>query len=52
MNGVHDLGGTDGVGPVVYEVDEPVWHADREKATQSNNGGCPEFRRTSAAARC
>lgn len=35
MNGVHDLGGTDGVGPVVYEVDEPVWHADWEKAVFS-----------------
>ena len=32
MNGVHDLGGTDGLGPVVPEKDEPVWHADWEKA--------------------
>jgi hypothetical protein len=32
MNGVHDLGGTDGLGPVVVEKDEPVWHADWEKA--------------------
>ena len=32
MNGVHDLGGTDGLGPVVVEPDEPVWHADWEKA--------------------
>ena len=31
MNGVHDLGGTDGLGPVVREEDEPVWHADWEK---------------------
>jgi nitrile hydratase subunit beta len=31
MNGVHDLGGTDGLGPVVREQDEPVWHADWEK---------------------
>ena len=35
MNGVHDLGGTDGVGPVVYEVDEPVWHAEWEKTVFS-----------------
>jgi nitrile hydratase subunit beta len=35
MNGVHDLGGTDGVGAVVYEVDEPVWHAEWEKAAFS-----------------
>jgi nitrile hydratase beta subunit len=32
MNGVHDLGGTDGLGPVPVEQDEPVWHADWEKA--------------------
>lgn len=32
MNGVHDLGGTDGLGPVPVEKDEPVWHADWEKA--------------------
>jgi nitrile hydratase beta subunit len=32
MNGVHDLGGTDGLGPVAVEKDEPVWHADWEKA--------------------
>jgi nitrile hydratase subunit beta len=27
MNGVHDLGGMDGFGPVVPEKDEPVFHA-------------------------
>ena len=32
MNGVHDLGGTDGFGPVVVEPDEPVFHADWERA--------------------
>ncbi|MQA12648.1 MAG: nitrile hydratase subunit beta [Pseudonocardiaceae bacterium] len=32
MNGVHDLGGTDGLGPVTREQDEPVFHADWEKA--------------------
>ena len=32
MNGVHDLGGTDGLGPVAVEQHEPVWHADWEKA--------------------
>lgn len=32
MNGVHDLGGTDGLGPVVVEQDEPTWHAEWEKA--------------------
>jgi nitrile hydratase len=32
MNGVHDLGGTDGLGPVRVEDDEPVWHSEWEKA--------------------
>jgi nitrile hydratase beta subunit len=31
VNGVHDLGGTDGLGPVLREKDEPVWHAEWEK---------------------
>lgn len=33
MNGVHDLGGTDGLGPVIVEENEPVFHADWEKAS-------------------
>lgn len=32
MNGVHDLGGTDGLGPVVVVENEPVWRAEWEKA--------------------
>lgn len=32
MNGVHDLGGTDGLGPVEVEENEPVFHAEWEKA--------------------
>ncbi len=31
MNGVHDLGGMHGFGPVVLEPDEPVFHADWER---------------------
>ena len=27
MNGVHDMGGMHGMGPIVYENDEPVFHA-------------------------
>ena len=27
MNGVHDMGGLQGMGPVQYEKDEPVFHA-------------------------
>ena len=31
MNGVHDMGGMDGFGPVVREHDEAVFHADWEQ---------------------
>ncbi len=31
MNGVHDLGGMHGFGPVVREADEPVFHHDWER---------------------
>src|SRR5262245_53708477 len=30
MNGVHDLGGTHGFGPVVPETNEPLFHAGWE----------------------
>jgi nitrile hydratase len=30
MNGIHDMGGMDGFGPVVREQNEPVFHADWE----------------------
>lgn len=32
MNGVHDLGGTDGLGPVIVPDQEPVFRAEWEKA--------------------
>jgi nitrile hydratase subunit beta len=32
MNGVFDLGGTDGLGPVVVPEDEPIFRAEWEKA--------------------
>jgi len=32
MNGVHDLGGTDGLGPVLVPDNEPVYRAEWEKA--------------------
>jgi len=35
MNGIHDLGGKDGLGPILVETDEPVWHAEWEKAAFS-----------------
>lgn len=31
MNGVHDLGGEQGHGPINPETNEPVFHADWEK---------------------
>jgi nitrile hydratase subunit beta len=31
MNGIHDLGGMDGFGPVTREKDEPVFHSDWER---------------------
>jgi nitrile hydratase beta subunit len=31
MDGVHDLGGMEGFGPVVVEADEPVFHAEWER---------------------
>jgi len=30
MNGVHDMGGMHGMGPVVIEMDEPVFHSEWE----------------------
>ena len=30
MNGVHDMGGSHGLGPVAPEADEPLFHADWE----------------------
>ena len=30
MNGVHDMGGDQGMGPIQYEKDEPVFHAPWE----------------------
>jgi nitrile hydratase len=33
MNGVHDLGGMHGFGPVVIEPDEPVFHTEWERWT-------------------
>ena len=28
MNGVHDMGGMHGMGPISHEANEPVFHAD------------------------
>ena len=31
MNGIHDLGGMDGLGPIVIEANEPVFHSNWER---------------------
>ena len=36
MNGIHDLGGMDNLGPVAREVNEPVFHADWERTVVSH----------------
>ena len=38
MNGVHDMGGMDGFGPVVPEQNEPVFHADWERRMYAITG--------------
>ncbi len=35
MDGIHDLGGRDGFGPVVVERDEPVFHAPWERTARA-----------------
>ncbi len=35
MNGVHDMGGMDGFGPVEIEKDEPIFHAEWERRTMA-----------------
>ena len=37
MNGVHDMGGMHGMGPIVYEKDEPVFHKPWEAKTLAMN---------------
>jgi len=52
MDGVHDLGGRDGMGPVVVEQDEPVYHEAWEGRVQgltfaamgAAGAGTPAFR--------
>jgi nitrile hydratase subunit beta len=45
MNGVHDLGGMDGFGPVVREQDEPAFHSEWERRVFA-------LTRSTMAARC
>ena len=39
MNGIHDMGGMDGFGPVVRKPNEPVFHADWEGRVYALVGG-------------
>lgn len=41
MNGVHDMGGMHGLGPVAPEADEPVFHADWERRVFAMNIASP-----------
>ena len=45
MNGVHDLGGMHGFGPVVLEPDEPTFHAEWERRTFALNLAMGGWRR-------
>ena len=37
MNGVHDMGGMHGMGPIQYEKNEPVFHAPWEARAMALN---------------
>jgi nitrile hydratase len=45
MNGVHDMGGMHGMGPVEPEPDEPVFHADWERRVFALNLAMGAWRR-------
>jgi nitrile hydratase len=47
MNGVHDMGGQQGMGPVVYEKNEPVFHALWEGRIYALNRAIRAWRRWS-----
>ena len=40
MNGVHDMGGMHGMGPIAPEADEPVFHANWEAKVLALNLAC------------
>ena len=45
MNGVHDMGGMHGMGPIEYERDEPVFHARWEARTFALNRAMGAWRK-------
>ena len=46
VDGVHDLGGMQGFGPVEIETDEPVFHADWERRGLPTHRSPPCWRGT------
>ena len=38
MDGIHDMGGMDGFGPIPIEYDEPIFHAEWEGRVYAMNG--------------
>src|SRR5437870_9184452 len=49
MDGVHDLGGMDGFGPIVPETNEPVFHHDWERRVFGLATSSPFFSNLDAA---
>jgi len=45
MNGVHDMGGMHGMGPVEIEKNEPVFHSDWEARVHALNIACSSHRK-------
>lgn len=45
MNGVHDMGGMHGLGPIAYEKNEPVFHAEWERRVLALNLGMAAWRK-------
>jgi nitrile hydratase accessory protein len=50
MNGVHDMGGLQDMGPIPYEKDEPVFHEPWEGRVFALNRALGAFRKWRAAA--
>ena len=51
MNGVHDMGGMQGMGPIQYEKDEPVFHAEWEARVFAMNSAMSAWQRWNIDAR-
>ncbi|HEY2982040.1 MAG TPA: nitrile hydratase subunit beta, partial [Anaerolineales bacterium] len=50
MNGVHDMGGMDGMGPIQYEKNEPVFHARWEGRVYALNRAMGAWRKWNGGA--